>query len=196
MKRRQFLNHGLPLLLGGATLTAQSAPAADHPTDAQTVLTLTGAIDNTNRAKMDETGDQLMHKHGIRFERAFSLTLADLEKLPPVTINPTLEYDARHHLLKGPRLIDVVNLAGIGKRRPTSLKLHGIDGYSPEISFEKAQKYSFILATHLDGNTLPIGGFGPLFAICDADHIPELAQKPLAQRFVDCPWGLYCIEVL
>jgi len=51
------------------------------------------------------------------------------------------------------------------------------------------------VATHLDGKLLNIGGFGPLFAIYDADRIPELANKPLNQRFTACPWGLYCIEV-
>ena len=175
-------------------MAAQQAGAAPVKADRQTILTLTGSIDRTNRPKMDGVTDQLMHKHGIQFERAWSLTLADLEKLPARLINPTMEYDARPHQLKGPALLDVLGLAGISKARPSRLLLHGIDGYSPEISFDQA--HNFVVATHLDGAVLAVGGFGPLFAIVDADRIADRAQKPLPQRFADCPWGLYCIEVV
>ena len=195
-KRRQFLNHSLTLLLGTAGLTASRSDAATIKTEQQVILTLTGAIDRTNRPKMDGVTDQLMHKHGIQFERAWSFSLADLEKLPAVTVSPTMEYDAKAHQLRGPRLLDVLNVAGISKGSPSRLRLHGIDGYSPEISYEVAQRNNFVVATHLDGALLAVGGFGPLFAIFDADRIPEMAQEPLTQRFADCPWGLYCIEVV
>ena len=146
--RRQFLTNSLSLLVGAAGMTAHNTLAAPVKADQQIILTLTGSIDRTNRPKMDGVLDQLMHKHGLQFERAWSLTLADLEKLPSQTINPTMEYDARVHQLKGPRLLDVLNVAGISKFAPSRLRLHGIDGYSPEIGFEKA--HNFIVATHLD----------------------------------------------
>jgi hypothetical protein len=47
----------------------------------------------------------------------------------------------------------------------------------------------------MDGKAMPLGGLGPLWAMVDADRIPGLASKPLAQRFGECPWGLYHIEV-
>jgi hypothetical protein len=47
----------------------------------------------------------------------------------------------------------------------------------------------------MDGKPMPLGGLGPLWAIYDADNIPELAAKPLKERFVLCPWGLYQIQV-
>jgi hypothetical protein len=106
-----------------------------------------------------------------------------------------MEYDARAHKLSGPRLIDVLHVTGIKKTNATKIVFHGIDGYSPEISVDTAQRYNFILATHIDDKLLSIGGFGPLFAIYDADRIPEIAQMPLNQRFTTCPWGLYCIEI-
>jgi hypothetical protein len=31
--------------------------------------------------------------------------------------------------------------------------------------------------------------------VADADRIPELASKPLAQRFGGFPWALYHVEV-
>lgn len=196
MKKRQFLSHSVGVLLGAAGVTASQTQAAPSvKSEQQVVLTLSGAIDRTNRGKFDEVLDQLMHKHGIHFERGFELTLADLAKLPSVTINPTMEYDAKPHQLSGPRLADVLKVAGISKDKPTKLVLHGIDGYSPEMTLASALGLNYILATHLDGKLLHIGGFGPLFALYDADRVPEKAALPLGQRFAACPWGLYLIEV-
>jgi hypothetical protein len=196
MNKRQFIANSMRVVLGAAGASALSGQAAsDRPADTQVILTVTGAISQTNRGKFDVMLDQLMHKHAIHFDRAFQFALADLEKLPAVTINPTMEYDTRAHALRGPRLLDVLNAAGINKTKATKIIFHGVDGYSPEVTFDQAQKYNFILATHIDGEPQHIGGFGPLFAIYDADHIPEFAQKPLNQRFAACAWGLYCIEV-
>jgi len=206
MKKRQFITNAATLLLGAAAASAAASASAvtssdasittAKPTDAQTILTVTGSVEKANRGKLDPMLDQLMHKQGIQFERAFQFTLADLEKLAVTTIHPTMEYDAHPHKLSGPRLIDVLHVVGIKKGNPAKIVFHGVDGYSPEISVELAQKYNFILATHIDDQLLGIGGFGPLFALYDADRIPEAAQKPLSQRFVSCPWGLYCIEVV
>ncbi|MGK5038507.1 hypothetical protein ACQ4WN_25135, partial [Janthinobacterium sp. LB3P118] len=53
----------------------------------------------------------------------------------------------------------------------------------------------FIIATHLDGQAMALGGLGPLWAIHDADRIAAVAALPLAQRFASCPWALYHIGV-
>jgi len=42
---------------------------------------------------------------------------------------------------------------------------------------------------------MPLGGLGPLWALYDADRFPDMAAKPVDQRFANCPWGLYHIEV-
>jgi hypothetical protein len=31
--------------------------------------------------------------------------------------------------------------------------------------------------------------------VYDADRVPEMAAKPLGQRFAVCPWALYHVEV-
>jgi hypothetical protein len=63
------------------------------------------------------------------------------------------------------------------------------------MSVEKARRQRLMLATQLDGKAMPLGGLGPLWAIVDADRVPELAARPLAERFGECPWGLYHIHV-
>jgi hypothetical protein len=47
----------------------------------------------------------------------------------------------------------------------------------------------------VDGKPMPLGGLGPLWAVYDADRVPEMAAQALAQRFAACPWALYHIEV-
>ena len=192
MKKRAFLSGTAALLLGAA---ASNLVAAAEAKEREVILTITGAIGKSNRGKSDDMVDQLMHRHGIHFAQAFTFTLDELQKMPALTIRPTLEYDAKVHELRGPRLMDVLALVGLLPKHGRSLVFHGIDGYSPEVTLDMAQKNNYIVATHLDGKRLAIGGFGPLFLIYDADHHPEANQKPIKQRFASCPWGLYCIEV-
>jgi hypothetical protein len=63
------------------------------------------------------------------------------------------------------------------------------------ITLADAGKYRFIVATHLDGAPLPLGGLGPLWTVYDADRFPDIAAKPLDQRFAQCSWGLCHVEV-
>lgn len=199
MKKRQFLTGAAGLVVGSVGSLSSSVSSAQavnsRKEDEQTILTITGDVIRTNRKKLDPVRDQLMQKHGINFKSAFTFTLADLEKLPSKTISPTMEYDARVHQLSGPRLVDVLAEVGLKNPKDANITMHGIDGYSPEISFSKVRGYDFILATRIDGSLLSIGGLGPLFALYDADRIEEIAKKPLNQRFSGCPWGLYCVQV-
>ena len=76
-----------------------------------------------------------------------------------------------------------------------ALALRALDGYTARLSLGEARRLGLIVATHLDGQPMALGGLGPLWAVLDADRIPELAAKPLAERFAVCPWGLYHIGV-
>jgi len=198
MKKRQFLSTAAAAIAGALSASALPALAAkpEHQSAGPAVLTIAGAIERSNRGQTDAVIDQMMHKQKVQFKSAFAFDLAALDKLPAVIINPTLEYDGKPHQLRGPRLAAVLDMLGASKATDTQIVFHSVDGYMPQISFEQLRKYDYILATRIDGMPLSIGGFGPIFAIYDADRIAELAQKPLAQRFALCPWGLYCIEVV
>ena len=160
-----------------------------------TLLTISGAITQSNRGALDATIDQMMGKHGIQFDKAYALDAAALARMPAVTIKPTLEYDSKPHTLKGPLLTTVLAAAGVAAGSPVQLGLRAVDGYNVNISMADAQAYRMIVATHIDGQPMALGGLGPLWAVLDADRIPELAAKPLAERFAVCPWGLYHIGV-
>jgi hypothetical protein len=190
MNKRQFL---------GAAALAGAFPAAGHaaqpPGRGPALLTVTGAIAKSNRGPLDPALDQMMHKQGLAFNKAWAFDYAALLQLAPQTIRPTLEYDAKPHTLRGPLLLDVLAQAGARAGDKTVLVLRAVDGYNVELSGAQARARRIIVATHIDGNPMPLGGLGPLWAVYDADRVPEMASLPLAQRFAACPWALYHIEV-
>lgn len=191
MNKRQFL--GSAAL--AAALPATAAPAAAFASKGPTLLTISGAIGKANRSQFDPVLDQMLKKHKVRFEQALALDFTALTALPAVTIKPTLEYDARAHALRGPLLVEVLALAGAKLGDQTALALRAVDGYVASISVAQARSQRFIIATHLDGQPMGLGGLGPLWAIIDADRIADLATRPLAERFGACPWALYHIDV-
>lgn len=193
MLKRQFLSTAalaaaLPVLPVAA---APRSAAGKGPT----LLTLTGAISRSNRGAFDPALDQMMKKHKLAFNKAYALDFAALSALPQVTIRPTLEYDGKVHELRGPLLADVVALAGAATGDKGTLALRAVDGYAATMGMAQAKAQRFIVATHIDGQSMALGGLGPLWAVLDADRLPELAAKPLAERFGNCPWALYHIDV-
>lgn len=191
MNKREFM--GAALAAGAPGVLA--APAAKTPAG-PTLLTITGALGRTNRGPFDPGRDIMMGKHKLSFAKAYALDFAALAALPPITIKPTLEYDAKVHTLRGPLLTDVLALAGVRLADQARVALRALDGYAATIDGAEARAHRFIVATHIDGQPMALGGLGPLWAVFDADRVPALAAKPLAERFGNCPWGLYHIDVL
>lgn len=191
MNKRQFL----AAAIGSASLPAFSVSASTSRQNVgPSLLTVTGAV-VPNRGPFDPALDQMMHKQRIKFDRAHAFDFAMLAALPSVAIKPTLEQDAKPHALRGPLLLDVVKAAGAKLTDATSLLLRAVDGYAVVITSADMHKYRFIVATHLDGLAMPLGGLGPLWAMYEADHFPDMAAKALNERFGSCPWALYHIEV-
>ena len=193
MKKRHFLaafaGAGAALPLGALAQAANKpAPAAGGPA----LLTVTGQIARTNRGAFDPVLDQMMGKQKLAFDKARSFGFAELAAMPAVRIQPTLEYDQKKHALSGPLLSTVLQACGATGGK---LAMRAIDGYAPTISMADAQRYGFIVATHLDGRPMALGGLGPLWAVYEADRFPDMAAKPVDQRFALCPWGLYHIDV-
>jgi hypothetical protein len=189
MDKRQFL--GTAALAAAAPGTARASATARGPV----LLTVTGAITRSNRGPFDPALDQMMHKHQVSFERAHTFDFGELARLAAHAIRPTLEYDAKPHQLRGPLLTDVLAQTGARGGEQARLVLRAVDGYAVEMTVQQARAQGFIVATHLDGQPMPLGGLGPLWSMYDADRVPEMAAKPLAQRFASCPWALYLIEV-
>jgi hypothetical protein len=190
MKKRHFLG----VLASGATLplAGQAQPPMPSQPQGPALLTVSGAITRTNRGPFDAVLDQMMAKQKLTFDKAHAFGFTELARLPAVTIKPTLEYDNKQHVLKGPLLETVLKACGA---TGSKLAMRAIDGYAPTLPVTDAKKYRFIVATHLDGKPMPLGGLGPLWAVYEADKFADMAAKPVDQRFAACPWGLYHIDV-
>lgn len=194
MNKRHFLSTAA---LGSlAVAGAASAQAAGKRAPGPGLLTVTGAMGRGNRGAIDLALDQMMVKHKIRFDKAHVFDFAALAAMPSTTIKPTLEYDSKQHTLKGPLLADVVQATGAASADGTRLMLRAVDGYAAALSLADARKYRYVVATHLDGAPMALGGLGPLWAVYDADRFAEMAAKPLGDRFAACPWGFYHLEIM
>lgn len=192
MRRRSFLGIGALGLAGVASgcATSSTGSIAGPP-----LLTVSGAIGEGNRGASDEAFDAVFTRHGIAFERAHAFDFGALAALPAVTIEPTLEYDAQRHRLRGPLLTDVLDQAGVPLTDGTALSLRALDGYAVTLTIREARQYRYLVATHLDDRPMPLGGLGPLWAVFEADRFADVAARPLGERFVRAPWGLYHIGV-
>jgi len=195
MDKRRFL---ATTIVGAAGLGAPAAFAARPVAKSAagpTLLTVSGAIGSGNRGPFDPVLDQLMAKQKVAFGKAQTFDFAAIAALPAVTIKPTLEYDGKQHLLSGPLLLDVVKACGAKVGEKTAMLVRAIDGYAAQISAADALKRRFIVATHLDGRPMALGGLGPLWTLYEADAFADTAAQPLGQRFAGCPWATYHIEV-
>ena len=195
MNKREFLT---ATAAAGALPLAPARAAANAPGGAvggPALLTVSGALERPNRGPFDPALDQMMARHGIAFSHAFVFDAPALQRLPAVTIRPTLEYDARTHALAGPLFATVLEAAGAATDGELQLGLRAIDGYRVELSLADARRYRMIVATHIDGRPLALGGLGPQWAVYEADTLAPFRDRPLAERFALCPWGLYHIEV-
>lgn len=195
MEKRHFLNASL---LSAAALAVPAWGAAQgrrQVTPGPALLTVSGQIGAGNRGPLDKALDQMMAKQKISFDKAHTFDFSAITALPAVAIKPTLEYDGKPHSLKGPLLLDVMKACGASIGEKTLLLLRAVDGYVAQLSAADAQKYRYIVATHLDGQPMALGGLGPLWAIYDADRFADRVATALTARFAACPWALYHIEV-
>lgn len=191
MNKRHFL--GTATLAG--LLPAARALAAQQTHKSPGLLTVSGLIGKSNRGPADSALDQLMVKHGVKFDKAYVFDAEALRRLPSVRIRPTLEYDAKLHTLSGPLLTGVLEAAGVPPASQVMLGLRAVDGYVVPLSLADAHRYRMIVATDIDGGPLALGGLGPQWAVYEADTLAPFRDKPLKERFALCPWGLYSIEV-
>lgn len=193
MKKRNFLQAAI----AGAGATALSAQAQHGPRTlaGPALLTVSGLIGAGNRGPLDPALDQMLHKQKVAFTKAHVFDFAAIAALPAVTIKPTLEYDNKPHALKGPLLLDVMKATGAKIGAKTALLLRAVDGYAVLLPAAEAAQRRFILATHLDDRPMALGGLGPLWAVYEADRFPDMAAKPVTERFSNCPWATYHVDI-
>ena len=192
MKKRRFLQAAMAgAAVGAPRVHAQhTSKVAAGPI----LLTVSGAIGAGNRGALDRF-DLIMARQKIAFDRAHAFDFAALVSLRAITFQPTLEYDDKRHTLKGPLLAEVMKTCGVSATDRTSLHLRAVDGYAVQLVWPEVVERRYIVATHLDGRPMALGGLGPLWVVYDADRFPDMAARPVTERFASCPWAAYHIDV-
>lgn len=193
MIKREFLARSTLLAALPVATSVQAAPSRSR---GPVLLTIGGlAVTKGNRASLDPALDQMMAKHGVQFDKALAMDATALHRLPTVHIQPTLEYDGKVHSLSGPLVSTVLEAAGVAPTSSVLVGLRAVDGYNVAVSLADIRRYRMIIATHMDGQPLALGGLGPQWAVYDADRLADFKDMPLKQRFGLCPWGVYYIDV-
>lgn len=191
MDKRQFLVAGSV----GAILPARAGAATAPTRSGGALLTIVGALPHANRGPLDPVLDQLMVKHKVAFDKAWQFDAAALARLPAVTIEPTLEYDAKPHKLSGP-------LLAASDRRDRHCRERGSDldlararrlcgGRQPR------RRESLPDDRRDRGRRRALGHRRTRAALGRVRRrpAPDFKDRSLQQRFALCPWGLYLIEV-
>ena len=196
LPRRRLLAAGMAAGLAVSESAKAHAPArCGDGGAAATVLTISGPGVRGNRGPLEPGRDLLLKNHGLSFDSAWTASATVLDQLAAETIAPHVEYDSQVHRLSGPLLATVLQAAGVDTARAATqgwwLGLQAIDGYRAQLPLSQALRWRMLLATRMDGQRLSLGGLGPQWAVYDADHIAELADRPLKERFAQAPWGLY-----
>lgn len=162
-------------------------------------LTISGPGIEANRAQTNDTTDRMLVARGLRFDKAWACGMDAITSLEYAQLDIPLEYDDARHRLAGPLLETCLQAAGLdiaaAMRQGWWLGLYGIDGYHAQMPLAQAMRWRLMVATHLDGQPLAVGGLGPLWAIYDARVPAELAATPLKQRFAQAVWGLYYLRI-
>ena len=151
-----------PTLAGAGTLAAPTGPI---------VLTITGAIDNTNA------------------DGAAVFDMAMLDALPGRTARvPTPWYDT-DRTFSGPLLSAVLDAVGA---HGDALTVTAVNNYSAELPVTDATEHPVIFATRIDGKTLSVREKGPLFVIYPFDLDKSLYDETHFGRSV---WQVIAADV-
>lgn len=176
-----------------AVCFAVSAQAADlAKPKGPVVLTVHGAIANTNRGALNDFDDAFFKFGNVSFDKAASFDLAMLEKLGQKTL--TVKYDTwpKAYKFEGPLLADVLKAVGAldSKQGAKSIKVFAIDGYGAEIPLAEVQQYPVLLALKADGKYLGLGGRGPTWVVYPRDN-----KHPALKSHDDAKWVWSAVRI-
>ena len=162
------------------------------------VLTVSGPGIEPNRGALNPSRDILLARHGLQFDAAWACGRDAINSLEQATLHTHIEYDEQPHSLRGPLLETVLQAAGLdladALRRDSWVHLQALDGYRVQMPLRQALRWRYLLATHMDGQALAMGGLGPLWAMYDPTPLAQ-ENPPVAQPLSQAVLGLYYIAV-
>lgn len=124
------------------------------------MVTVTGAIETTNRPAFDPFADALFQVLGVTFDRAYAFSRAELRTLPQQTLEVRYPNWPRSVTVAGPKLSNVLAAAGASGQE---VLVQAVDGYAPSFALDDIA--AFVLAIDADGQPLAVGGRGPVWLV-------------------------------
>lgn len=161
--------------------------ALDKPSG-PVVLTITGAIAETNRGAFDELEDGFFKFHDQTFKRASAFDIAMLEALGSVSVSINFHKWPETVRLEGPRLTDLLKAVGAAKGNVLALAL---DGYTVEITPEELATENWVVAIKRNGKYLGIGDRGPVWLVYDPPNGAPATDDDEARW----PWAVFVINI-
>ncbi len=176
----------LALLLSTSLPVSAEIPAPQG----HVLLTLGGAVTQANLPARGENDGGLLGFLEVQHEGAAGFDAAMLDGLAQseITIPYGPEGNQRNITFSGPRLSDVMAMAGAEGK---TAKPMALDGYQAEIPWESIAEHQPILATHADGAPMGIGGYGPTMIVFPPTDDAELAQEQSGQQV----WAIAYIAI-
>ena len=160
----------LATVAAAALLFSVPAHALDAPKE-RVVLTVTGAIDETNSPGQAE------------------FDLAMLKALPGRSGAMETPWTEGQTRFEGPLLRSLLKAVGAHGR---TLRITALNDYSAEVPIEDATEFDTMLAVAMNGEAMSIRDKGPIFMIYPFDTNPELYNEKYFSRSV---WQIKAIEV-
>jgi hypothetical protein len=158
--------------LGVTVLLAPAVQAGELPLPSgDVVLTVTGAIDNTN----------------IKGQALFDMGMLDALPSRTTTTN-TPWYDSKVSF-KGPLGADLLKSVGA---HGTMVRVTAIDDYASEIPLQDFLDSPVIFATSLNGQPMSVRDKGPIFVVYPFDIRPDLYNEAYFGKSV---WQVKAIEI-
>jgi hypothetical protein len=174
-------------LVAGLALMGCEAPT-NNGEDSADIITIYGEIATVDRGAMDPLTEPLFNTFGIEFDAACVINTAALLTLEQHAVRADFPVGDSVRNFSGPLLRDVLAIAV-----PTgqTLVITSVDGYQREIELQRIYDHDVILAVRMEGDPLPMGGFGPAMLVWPRWDDPALS----GMNDDDWSWGVIAIEV-
>ena len=170
--RRQFLllTGALALSVVGTPLTSMAANGLGLPHD-RVILTVTGAIGNTNAPGRAEFDLSTLERLGLSMLRTWT---------------PWTEGELEFEGVWARRLMEAVDARG------TEVRAMALNDYEYTIPLEDFDRYDVLLATRVNGQLMRVRDKGPLWIVYPWSDHPELDDFATREKSV---WQLNALHV-
>jgi hypothetical protein len=151
----------LAVLIAIVTFAAGAAEQMEAPKE-MVLLTVAGAINNTNRGPFDSDKDSIFSRLNIGFDRAFAFDRPMLARLKHGRVTAVTTELGKAAVFTGPLLKEVLAAVGAARTKVSFVAVNNYEGYLEQEDIETSD---WILALDADGVPLGLGQQGPIWLI-------------------------------